>query len=74
MYAPIYINDSCERLRAITYASLAVGRLEEEEDNNNEENEQSEFYNFPRITLAVYFTYFDSIIVYRSTLESRLFV
>ena len=25
------------------------------------------FYNFPRIAVAVYFTYFESIIVYRST-------
>ena len=25
------------------------------------------FYNFPRITVAVYFTEFESIIVYRST-------
>ena len=25
------------------------------------------FYKFPRFTVAVYFTYFESIIVYRST-------
>ena len=25
------------------------------------------FYNFPRISVAVYFTYFESITVYRST-------
>ena len=25
------------------------------------------FYKFPRITVAVYFTYFESIIVYKTT-------
>ena len=29
------------------------------------------FYNFPRITVAVYFTEFESIIVYRGTRRAR---
>ena len=45
------INDFCERIRAITNASFVVGH----------------FYNFLRITVAVYFTFFESIIVYKST-------
>ena len=28
------------------------------------------FYNFSRITVAVYFMYYESIIVYRSTLRA----
>ena len=28
------------------------------------------FYKFPRFTVAVYFTYFESIKVYRSTLRA----
>ena len=53
------INDFRERIRAITHPSFAVGRL------NN-----PGFYKFPRFTVAVYFTYFESIKVYRSTLRA----
>ena len=31
------------------------------------------FYKFPRFTVAVYFTYFESIVVYRSTCRARSF-
>ena len=31
------------------------------------------FYNFPRITVAVYFMEFESIIVYRGTRRARCF-
>ena len=57
------INDFCER---ITNPSFAVGRLNSRRKKKKKMNNRR-FYNFPRITVAVYFTYFESIIVYRST-------
>ena len=58
------INDFRERNRAIiTKPSFAVGRLNRRRKKMNNRR----FYNFPRITVDVYFTEFESIIVYRST-------
>ena len=57
------INDFRERNRVITNPSFAVGQ---KKMMNNRR-----FYNFPSITVAVYFTEFESIIVYRSTRRAR---
>ena len=59
------INDFRERIRAITNPSFAVGRLNLIRKKKNNPG----FYKFPRFTVAVYFTYFESIKVYRSTLR-----
>ena len=56
------INDFRERIRAITNPSFAVGRL-----NLRRKKMRKMLMNNRKITVAVYFTYFESIIVYRST-------
>ena len=48
--------------RAITNASFAEGRLNQRRRKKIMNNRH--FYNFLRITVAVYFTYFESVIVY----------
>ena len=63
------INDFCERIRVITNPSFAVGRLNSIRKKKKKKMMMNNpgFYKFPRFTVAVHFTYFESIIVYRST-------
>ena len=61
------INDFCERIRAITNPSFAIGRLNRIRKKKKKMMNNPGFYKFPRFTVAVYFTYFESIKVYRST-------
>ena len=56
------INDFHQRIRAITNPQFCDRSFELKK--NKEDDEQSRFL---RITVAVYFTYFESNIVYRST-------
>ena len=53
------INDSRGRIRAITNPNFVVGCLNKRTKMMKMSNRH--FYNFLRITVAVYFTYFESI-------------
>ena len=61
------INDFCERIRAITNPSFMVGHLNWRRRKKKKMMNNPGFYKCSRITIAVYFMYFESIIVYRST-------
>ena len=62
------INDFRERIRAITNPSFAVGCLRKKKKMMNNPG----FYKFPRFTVAVYFTYFESIKVYKKALSEHV--
>ena len=52
--------------------SFTVGRLNQRRKKKKKKMMNNRhFYNFPRITVAVYFTEFESIIVYRGTLRAH---
>ena len=58
------INDFRERIRAIT--NPRPFELKKKKKKMMMMNNPG-FYKFPKFAVAVYFTYFESIIVYRST-------
>ena len=57
------INDFRERIRVITNPSFAVGCLNRIRKKKKKMMNNLGFYKFPRFTVAVHFTYFESIIV-----------